>query len=137
MCNLLVDMGNLTTTESLNESFKDSVNKQKKLGELEQARVSQESEHEHEEKEVETAEEMARSPSGSLGVRSQSVSNIIKARLEEEEKNKKLWRVSVVQFLAAVHSEENLHNWFSRPRSLYNKLNQWTKFEKFVWTKEP
>jgi len=127
MCNLLVDMGSLESNENesgFTTTFTDSINKnleeQCSLDD-EEAKMAKEAIESMDDQDEQGGGTTPTTPSS---VKSQSVSNIIKVRLEEEEKNKNLWRVSVVQFLAAVHSEETLQNWFGKPRCLYDRFGR-------------
>lgn len=51
----------------------------------------------------------------------QTVPGVIKEKLKIQKSNQKYWRVNVMQFLAAVHSDELLQNWFGKNRNLFNK----------------
>lgn len=48
-----------------------------------------------------------------------SLPSRIKSALEQADSSK--WRVSVVQFLAAVHNEERIQQFFQSPTPLFNK----------------
>lgn len=127
MCNLLVEMGYLENfDESLSQSVNKNIEENSKEENAEDVNLevenleanSKQEQHKHDE------DDTCQNDASQLNINSspKSVSSVIKARLQQEEKNKDKWRVNIVQFLAAVHSEENLHNWFSKPRCLYNKF---------------
>lgn len=95
LCNLLVDMGNL---ESSQESFNEAM------------------------KSVVINDEGATPEGGSFEETGQLPSQI-KSALSQTDNSK--WRVSVVQFLAAVHTEEVIQRFFQSPTPLYNKHTQY------------
>merc|ERR1712157_59491 len=116
MCNLIVDMGNITMNESISNgsTFSQSVNKKleeqkssENVGVGENSPITENSQTNHNQNQ---------------GIpKSQSCTSIIKAQLQAQNRHKDKWRVTIVQFLAAIHSDETLNSWFSRPRCLFNK----------------
>jgi hypothetical protein len=89
LCNLLVDMGNL---ESSQDTFEHLLKK---------------------------PENENKSQSSSSVQEKTSLPSRIKSALEQADSSK--WRVSVVQFLAAVHNEERIQQFFQSPTPLFNE----------------